>query len=239
MNSSPSPYLKVTRSACDPPGHEQHLLVLDVDALHRADPLGEDERLGLAERRRGEPAPVALVDDRRVEALLDGGPDAEGGSEVVAGHGQVGAVAHADLVDPAEQLVGRVAGEDVGDAGLDAHAHQGQPARGLPLVGQGELVVAQLHPGLGVGLVGVGVRQAHGHVQVGDPGGQGGPVDRHDEPWVDRVEHGVDAVGRHQLDQGRLVAGIDLGGLEAVRRRSGRPRPGPGPASSRPPPPPR
>ena len=41
MNSSPSPYLNVTRSAVDPARHEQHLLVLDVHALDRADPSGK------------------------------------------------------------------------------------------------------------------------------------------------------------------------------------------------------
>ena len=34
--------------AVDPAGDEQHLLVLDVDALDRADALGEHEGLGLA-----------------------------------------------------------------------------------------------------------------------------------------------------------------------------------------------
>ncbi len=81
-----------------------------------SDAVGEDEGLGLAERRRGEPAPVALVDHGRVEALLDRRPDAEGRSEVVALDLEVGAVADADLVDLAEQRVGRVAGEHVGDA---------------------------------------------------------------------------------------------------------------------------
>ena len=56
MNSSPRPYLKVARLAVDPARHEEHLLVLDVDALDRADALGEVEDLGLAERRGREPA---------------------------------------------------------------------------------------------------------------------------------------------------------------------------------------
>ena len=43
----------------DPARHQQHLFVLDVDAAERADALGEVERLGLAERRGGEPAAVA------------------------------------------------------------------------------------------------------------------------------------------------------------------------------------
>ena len=43
--------------AVDPARHQEHLLVLDVDALDRADALGEVEDLGLGERRRGEPVP--------------------------------------------------------------------------------------------------------------------------------------------------------------------------------------
>ena len=41
----------------DPARHEEHLLVLDVHALDRADALGEVEDLGLAERRQREEAP--------------------------------------------------------------------------------------------------------------------------------------------------------------------------------------
>src|SRR4051812_11351936 len=94
----------------DPPGveparDEEHLLVLDVDALHPADSFREVEDLRLAEWWRGEPAAVALVDDRRVEALLDRRPDGERRGEGVAVDDQVGPVAHADLVDRAEQLL--------------------------------------------------------------------------------------------------------------------------------------
>ncbi len=49
-------------------------------------------------------------------------------------HDEVGAVAHAELVDlELEQVVGGVAGEHVAQPGLDAHAHQREPARGLPV----------------------------------------------------------------------------------------------------------
>ena len=42
----------------DPPRHQQHLFVLHVHALDRADASREDEGLGLAERLGGEPAPA-------------------------------------------------------------------------------------------------------------------------------------------------------------------------------------
>jgi hypothetical protein len=102
--------------AVDVARDEQHLLVLDVDALDRPDPLGEVEHLGLGERRGREPAAVALPDDRRVEALLDRRPDRERRREVVALDDEARAVADADLVDRGEQLVGGVTREDVGEA---------------------------------------------------------------------------------------------------------------------------
>ena len=44
------PVLERDAVAVDHARDEQHLLVLDVDALDRADPLGEVEDLGLGER---------------------------------------------------------------------------------------------------------------------------------------------------------------------------------------------
>ena len=88
MNSSPRPYLKVTRLASTQRGIEQHLLVLDVDALDRPDALREVEDLRLAERRRSCTSRGPLPDHRRVEALLDGRPDRERGREVVPGDGR-------------------------------------------------------------------------------------------------------------------------------------------------------
>ena len=128
MNSSPSPYLNVTRLQSIHARHEQDLLVLDVDALDGPDPLGEVEDLGLGERRGREPAAGLLPDHRRVEALLDRRPDRERGGEVVALDDEVGAVADPDLVDLREQLVGGVAREDVGRAGLDPDPDERQLA---------------------------------------------------------------------------------------------------------------
>ena len=143
MNSSPSPYLKVTRPASIHRGHEQHLFVLDVDTFDRADAVGELEDLWLAERRRGEPAPVLLVDHRRVQALLDRRPDGEARREVVAGDGEVGAVADAEFVDLGEEFVGGVPGEDIRHAGFDADADQRESPGLLPFVGELELLVTE------------------------------------------------------------------------------------------------
>ena len=99
------PVLEVDPAAVDPARDQQHLLVLDVHALDRADPLREVEHLGLGERLGRVPAPVALPDHRRVEALLDRRPDREGGREVVALDLEIRAVADPDRVDLGEELV--------------------------------------------------------------------------------------------------------------------------------------
>jgi hypothetical protein len=148
----------------DPPGvhparDQQNLLVLDVDALDRADALGEVEDLGLAEGCRGEPAPALLPDDRRIEAFLDGGPDGEGRGEVVAVDGEVRTVADADLLDRVEQFVRRVPGEHVREPRLDPHADKRQPPGLLPVRGTLELRVAELDPALLVGALAVRLRQ--------------------------------------------------------------------------------
>ena len=118
--------------AVDPARHQHDLLVLDVDALDRADAGRELEQLGLGERRGRVPAALALPDQRRVQALLDRRPDRERGRERVAVDREVGAVAHADLVDALEQVVGGVAGEDVGEPRLDADPAEREPARAPP-----------------------------------------------------------------------------------------------------------
>ena len=127
--------------AVDDARHEHHLLVLDVDALDRADALGEDERLRRRERLGRVEAAAALPDDRRVEALLDRRPDAEDRREGIAADLQVAAVADVDLVDLVEQVVRRIAGEDVGQARVHARAQDRQATGGLPLVVLRELVV--------------------------------------------------------------------------------------------------
>ena len=58
------PVLERDPVAVDHARHEEHLLVLDVDALDRADPLGEVEDLGLGERLGREPAAALLPDHR-------------------------------------------------------------------------------------------------------------------------------------------------------------------------------
>ena len=92
--------MKVTRFGVDPARDQQHLLVLDVDALDRPDALGEVEDLRLAERLGGEPAAVLLPD----RPAGSGTPRWSSRWRTTArsrspSTTQVGAVADADLVD--------------------------------------------------------------------------------------------------------------------------------------------
>ena len=124
MNSCPSPYLKVTRLTSIQRGTSSTSSCSTFTHSTGTDSLGKVEGFRLAERCGGEPAAVLLVDDRRVEALLDGRPDGERRREVIAGNGQVSPVPDADLIDLAEQVVGGVPSEHIGKAGLDAHPDQ-------------------------------------------------------------------------------------------------------------------
>src|SRR5690606_4532369 len=102
-----------------PSRDQQHLLVLHIDTLDRPDSFWELKDLRLREGRGGEPTALRLPDDRWVEALFDRGPDRERGGEVVPGDDEVGPVAHADLVDRSEEMVGRVTCEHIGQSWLN------------------------------------------------------------------------------------------------------------------------
>ena len=227
----------------DPSRHEQDLLVLDVDALHRPDPLGEVEDLRIGEGRQRREArldvtagPLALPHHRWVEALLDDRPHRKAGGEdlvaVVVVDDEVGPVAGAELVDLVEELVRRVAGEDIGQSRLDPDAEQRQPARRLPLPCLGQLQVAELDPGQLVRPLRVRRGQRHRHVEVVGPGGERPVEDRHDEARVDGVEDVRRTVLAGQGRHGRRVGGVDLRRDKGAvtppsRRRCGNRRLGP------------
>ena len=142
----------------DPARDQDHLFVLDVDALAAAPmPSGNVKISGSLNGARRVPAALTLVDHGRVEALLDRRPDRERRGEVVAVDDEVGAVADADLVDPREQVVGRVAGGDVGEAGLDAHARRAPSGRGSSTPGaRANWASPSRRPVFSYGLVGCG-----------------------------------------------------------------------------------
>jgi hypothetical protein len=146
---------------------------------------------------------------------LDRRPDRERRREVVTGHDEVRPVAHAELVDLAEQVVFGVAREDVRESRFDPDADEGEPSSILPLAVLGELLVAELDARQRVRLLRVGRRQAHRHVEVGRAGGQCTVEDRHDEARVDRVEHVGDAVRLDEPCHRIGTRGVDLGRLHA------------------------
>ncbi len=193
--------------------------MLHVHALDRADAGREDESLRLAERLGSEPATPFLPDDRRIQAFLDSRPDGEARAEVVAIDHEVGTVPDAELVDGTEEVVHRVAGEHVRQSRLDPHAREGQQPALLPLRGELELLVSELHPCLGVGLFGMWAGERHGHVHVVDARYESCAVDRHDKTGVDRVEDHIAVLRPNQLGDHQVVGGIDLEARETVRDR--------------------
>ena len=145
------------------------LFVLDVADLDLADALGQPEHLELGERLDGVDLAV-LEHDGGVVALLDGRPDAEAEADALgAGDLEVAAVADADLVDLVEEVVGGVAGEVVGHAGLDAEAGERVLADLLELGAERVLVVAELLAGLVERVGRVRLAERHGGVEVVRP----------------------------------------------------------------------
>ena len=201
--------------ALDPAWHQQHLFVLHVDALHRADALGEVENLWLAERFGDEPSAILLPDHRWVEAFLDGGPDRERRGEVIALHREVGAIADPEFIDITEQRVGGVTRKNIGESRFDTETHQRQPPRRLPLRLGGELLIAEFDAGQLVGLLRVSLRQAHRHIQIVGAAGQCAVEDRHHETGVDGIDHMGDGVLTDEIGDRLFRTCVDADGAEA------------------------
>jgi hypothetical protein len=239
MNSSPSPYLERDASAVDPARHQEHLFVLDVDALDRADPGGEVERLRLGERRRRVPAAAGFPDHGRVEALLDRGPDRERRCEIESFDHQIRAVADPDLGDVREEVVGRVARRDVGETRLGADADEREQTAFVPLRCDRELLVAELDARELVRPFGMGSGKVHSHVQIGAAALERRVEDGRVEPRVTRVhDRGCARLARQRddgltirrvhgrrreppvagkpFDRGRGVTWVDVGDDEVV-----------------------
>ena len=214
MNSSPSPYLNVTRLQSTQRGTSRTSSCSTFTHSTSPMPIGERERLGLGERRGRVPAAVLLPDHGRVQAFLDRRPDAERRREVVAGDHEVRAVAHADLVDAAEQVIGGVPREHVGRAGLDPDPAERQEALLLPRLLHRELVVTELLADEFVGPVRVALRERHRHVEVLRTRLERPFEDRHHEPRVGGVQDVRDPVRTDAFRHVGRARGVDGRGAE-------------------------
>jgi hypothetical protein len=183
--------------------------MLDVHAFDIADAAGESEHLWLAEWFRREPAAVALVDNRGSEAFFDGGPDGERRSELVPVDGEVAAVSNADLVDRGEEMIGGVASEDVGQAGFNAHAADGEQTARRPCVADRELFIAEFDATGSIGIVGMGRGRMHRHVDVVAARLKRCVEQRAVEAGVARVHDHVGLDGPSQCDDRGAVRGIE------------------------------
>ena len=188
MNSSPRPYLNVTRRALTQRGISRTSSCSTFTHSTGPMPSGKSnvsgsENGGVVYQSR--PRSHTTGGFRHSSIVVQMEND---GREVVAVDGEVRAVAHAALVDLAEQVVLRVPGEDVRQARLHAHAHEREPSGALPVGRLGELLVAELEAGQRVRLCRVRLRQRHRHVHVVRAGGEAGVEDGHDEARVDRVQ---------------------------------------------------
>jgi len=79
-------------------------------------------------------------------------------------------VAHADLVELREELVGRIARKGVGEARLDSNADEGEQPTVSPFLVADELPVAELHSGQLVRSLRMRLREVHRQIQVGTAG---------------------------------------------------------------------
>ena len=156
MNSSPRPYLKVTRLASTQRGMRSTSSCSTLTHSTGPMPSGKSKTSGSLKG--------AVVNQPRSFSHTTGGLrhssivvhiEKLGREDLVAlvvADDEVGAVAGAQLVDLAEEVVGGVPGEHVGQPGLDADADEREPAVGLPLPRLRELLVAELDADLRVGL---------------------------------------------------------------------------------------
>ena len=167
--------------------------------------------------------PRSFPYDGRVQTFLDGRPDGEGRTEVVAFDNEVRSVADTDIIDRGEQLVRRIPGEDVGHARFDTHSDKSEETTFLPFGAESELLVTEFDPGLRVGVRWVGVRERHRHIHIGRARSESRPEDRHHEAGIHRVEDRVTPLGPQELRRRQFVRGVQLHPRKVIRGRPGGP----------------
>ena len=182
--------MKVTRSRLDPARDQQHLLVLDVHALDRADAL------------RGSRTPPArengaVVNQPRSASQITGGfrhssivvQMENDGREVVAvddrGSRRPGRRSRRSRRTARRRRSGRTRRT----VRARRRCRPGPAGRPPPTASAAANCSSpSLTPALGVRPLGMRAGQRHRHVQVVRAGGEGAVEDRHDEARVDRVE---------------------------------------------------
>ena len=113
-----------------------------------------------------------------------------------------------------EQVIGRIASKHVGHPGLDPDAHKRElPALG-PRIGHCELRRTQHDSRLRVRPFGVWFRQVHRHVEVVASGLERGVENRWVEPRVARVDDRIDRFGTRERDDRGLIGRVECSSLE-------------------------
>ena len=167
--------------------------MFDVDTLNRANALGKDKDFRLAKGRSREPAPILLPNHGRIEALLNRGPDAKARRKnlvaVVVHDDEVRPIACTEFVNAAEQVVDGIAGKNVRQTGLNAHAHERQASGVFPLTVGRKLRIAQLDVSFLVWCRGVGLGERHGHIEVIGGGGERTLKNGGHKLWLHRIHH--------------------------------------------------
>ena len=208
-NSSPSPYLKSTRRQSINRGISSTSSCSTFTHSTGPIPSGKSKTSG---SEKG-----SVVYQPRSRSQITGGlrhssivvQIEKRGCEVVPLDLEVRAVTDPDRVDLGEELVPRVAGEDVGEARFNADPDEREQARLAPASVLGELGIAELFAGLGV-------RERHRQVEVGATRVEGRLEDRRIEAGVDRVQDRVHPLDARELCDRRGVGRVDDGSTQAL-----------------------
>jgi hypothetical protein len=129
---------------------------------------------------------------------------------------EIAAVAHTDLVDRREEVIRRVAGDDVGEAGLDSHTDECEQAALPPRVTGFELGGPEADADLVVRVGGVWSRQVHGHVEVVAACFERGFEDGRVEARIAGVDDDVGLRRGRELDDVESSRGVDARAADAV-----------------------
>ena len=211
MNSSPSPYLKVTRRQSTQRGMSTTSSCSTLTHSTGPMPGGELEDLGLGEGRRREEAAIALPDERRVEALLDRRPDGEASARTRSRRSR-GSRRRARRPRRSRRRARRRRGARRRRTGRAPRrcrrARAGRPAPSA--AASANCSSPSFTPGSSYGRSGCGPRQGHRHVEVGAARGEARPG--RSAGSSQRVAGVEDRVGAARRGRGRpppLVARVD------------------------------